>query len=100
MSVAQTLSPARKLVAVNTAHFPNESAAYRTARNALLVEEIKLRRHIEDVAAKRRVLPDGGEVPHDFEVVSETGPARLSSQRAADNPSLDDDIRANAAALE
>jgi predicted dithiol-disulfide oxidoreductase (DUF899 family) len=79
MSVAQTLSPARKLVAINTAHFPNESAAYRTARNALLVEEIKLRCHIEDVAAKRRVLPDGGEVPHDFEVVSEPGPARLSS---------------------
>jgi hypothetical protein len=56
MSVAQTLLPARELVATNTAHFPNESAAYRTARNALLVQEIELRRHIEDVAAKRRVL--------------------------------------------
>ena len=79
MSVAQTLSPARELVATNTAHFPNESAVYRTARNTLLVEEIELRRHIEHVAAKRRALPDGGEVPHDFEVVSETGPIRFSS---------------------
>ena len=79
MSVAQTLSPARELVATNTAHFPNESAVYRTARNALLVEEIELRRHIEDVAAKRRALPDGGEVPYDFEVVSETGPIPFSS---------------------
>ena len=66
MTVAQTLSPARELVATNTAHFPNESAVYRTARNALLVEEIELRRHNEDVAAKRRALPDGGEAPHDF----------------------------------
>jgi Bacterial protein of unknown function (DUF899) len=59
MSVAQTLSPARELVATNTAHFPNESAVYRTARNALLVEEIELRRHIEHVAAQRRALPAG-----------------------------------------
>lgn len=79
MSVAQTLSPARELVVTNTAHFPNESAVYRTARSALLVEEIELRRHIEHVAAQRRALPDGGEVPHDFEVVSDTGPIRFSS---------------------
>jgi predicted dithiol-disulfide oxidoreductase (DUF899 family) len=31
------------------------------------------------VAAQRRALPDGGEVPHDFEVVSEIGPIRFSS---------------------
>jgi predicted dithiol-disulfide oxidoreductase (DUF899 family) len=79
MSVVKTLSPAGELVATNTAHFPNESAGYRTARNALLVEEIELRRHIESVAAQRRALPAGGEVPHDFEVVSETGPVRFSS---------------------
>jgi predicted dithiol-disulfide oxidoreductase (DUF899 family) len=79
MPVAQTLSPAQELVATNTAHFPNESVVYRTARNALLVEEIELRRHIEQVASQRRALPDGGEVPNDFEVVSETGPMRFSS---------------------
>src|ERR1035438_5820759 len=79
MPVTQTLSPARELVATNTAHFPNESAEYRTARNALLVEEIELRRHIERVAAQRRALPHGGEVQHDFELVSETGSIRFSS---------------------
>jgi predicted dithiol-disulfide oxidoreductase (DUF899 family) len=79
MPVNPTLSPARELVATNTAHFPNESAEYRTARNKLLAEEIELRRHIERVAAQRRALPQGGEVPYDFELVSETGPTRLSS---------------------
>src|ERR1700722_9782208 len=74
-----TQKPARELVATNSAHFPNESAEYRTARNGILVEEIELRRHIERVAAQRRALPHGGEVPHDFELVSETGPIRFSS---------------------
>ena len=46
--------------------YPNESAAYRQARNALLAEEIALRRHIEAVAAQRRALPPGGEVPEDY----------------------------------
>lgn len=73
------LSPARELVATNAAHFPNESAEYRAARNELLAEEIEVRRHVERVAAQRRALPRGGEVPHDFEFASETGPIRLSS---------------------
>jgi len=47
-------------------HYPNESADYRTARNALLDEEIALRAHIEAVAAKRRALPPGGEIPQDY----------------------------------
>ena len=79
MPVTQTFSPARKLVATNTAHFPNERAEYRAARNGLLAEEIELRRHIEHVAALRRALPSGGEVPHDFELISEAGPIRFSS---------------------
>ena len=79
MPIAEKLSSARELVATNTAHFPNESAAYRTARNALLLEEIELRRHIERVAAQRRALPVGGEVPRDLELLSETGPIRFSS---------------------
>src|SRR6202167_1169801 len=73
------MQPARELVATNRACFPNESAEYRTARNELLVEEIELRRHIERVAAQRRALPSGGEVPYDFELVSERGPIRFSS---------------------
>lgn len=46
--------------------FPNESADYREARNALLDAEIELRRRTEAVAAMRRALPRGGEVPEDF----------------------------------
>ena len=46
--------------------FPNESAEYRTARNALLDAEIALRRQNEAVAQMRRDLPPGGVVPEDF----------------------------------
>lgn len=55
--------------------YPNESAEYREARNALLAEEMALRKHIEAVAAQRRALPPGGEVPEDylFERISENG---------------------------
>jgi predicted dithiol-disulfide oxidoreductase (DUF899 family) len=47
--------------------FPNESAEYRTARNALLDAELDLRGQIERVAAQRRALPPGGLVPQDYE---------------------------------
>ena len=46
--------------------YPNESDEYRTARNALLDAEIELRRQTESVAAMRRALPPGGEVPEDY----------------------------------
>ena len=46
--------------------FPGESAEYRRARNALLREEVKLRRRLEEVAAQRRALPPGGEVKTDY----------------------------------
>lgn len=46
--------------------FPNESLAYRDARNALLDAEIALRAQIEAVAAQRRALPPGGEIPEDY----------------------------------
>jgi len=46
--------------------YPNESADYRTARNALLDAEIELRRQIERVAEMRRALPPGGEVRSDY----------------------------------
>jgi predicted dithiol-disulfide oxidoreductase (DUF899 family) len=47
--------------------FPNESAAYRTARNKLLQREVALRREMEAVAADIRALPPGGAVPEDYE---------------------------------
>src|SRR4051812_18151575 len=46
--------------------YPNESADYRTARNALLDAEMALRRQIEEVAALRRALPPGGVVDQDY----------------------------------
>jgi predicted dithiol-disulfide oxidoreductase (DUF899 family) len=46
--------------------FPNESQAYRKARNALLDAEIALRRQTEEVAQMRRTLPPGGELPEDY----------------------------------
>ena len=46
--------------------FPGESAEYRAARNELLAKEIGLRRQMEAVAAERRNLPPGGEVPEDY----------------------------------
>ena len=60
-------------------HFPNESAEYRRVRNALLEEEMVLRRQIERVAAQRRALPLGGTVPEDYPFESAEGPTRLSA---------------------
>ena len=58
--------------------FPNESDAYRAARNALLTAEIELRRQTEAVAAQRRALRQGGEVPEDYVFEGEEGPVRMS----------------------
>ena len=58
--------------------FPNESTAYREARNALLAEEMELRRQIERVAARRRALPMGGDVKEDYVFESQSGQVRLS----------------------
>ena len=64
---------------VHNVRFPNESDAYRAARNALLNEEIELRRQVERVAAKRRSLPIGGPVPEDY--VFEEGAASLDDSK-------------------
>jgi predicted dithiol-disulfide oxidoreductase (DUF899 family) len=46
--------------------YPGESTEYRAARDELLASEIELRRQMEAVAAQRRELPPGGEVPEDY----------------------------------
>jgi len=46
--------------------YPGESAMYRSAREALLQEELALRAKVEEVAALRRALPLGGGVPQDY----------------------------------
>lgn len=66
MSSAPSLVPAAELAKRNGRHYPNESVEYRRARDALLAEEIELRRHIERVAAQRRALPPGGAVTGDY----------------------------------
>ncbi|SOZ15332.1 conserved hypothetical protein [Cupriavidus taiwanensis] len=77
MEATSTLTPATELAQRNPVHFPNESAEYRKARNALLAEEIELRRHIERVAAQRRQLPPGGEVTRRYTFQGEHGPVTL-----------------------
>lgn len=67
-------TPAAELVKRNTTRWPNESEAYRRARDALLVEEIELRRHVERVAALRRALPPGGEVTGGYRFEGERSP--------------------------
>jgi len=59
-------------------HFPNETKDYRGARDRLLEAELKLRKHIEEVAALRRKLPPGGEVPEDYAFEGERGNVKLS----------------------
>ena len=59
-------------------NLPNESSAYRSARENLLRAEIALRRQVEEVAALRRKLPPGGEVPQDYVFEDERGKVKLS----------------------
>ena len=77
--------------------FPNESEAYRTARNELLQAEMNLRRNIEEVAALRRKLPLGGKIPEDYvfeegspdlEISGSTRQTRLSELFAPGKDSL------------
>ena len=74
MSQKTTLAPATELAAKSPVRFPNETAEYRSARTALLAEEIELRRHIERVSAQRRALPPGGPVPDGYTFITENGP--------------------------
>jgi predicted dithiol-disulfide oxidoreductase (DUF899 family) len=74
---SSTLKPAAELARTNKTRHPNESAEYRRAREALLAEEIELRRHIERVAEMRRALPPGGEVTRAYEFSGESGKVTL-----------------------
>jgi predicted dithiol-disulfide oxidoreductase (DUF899 family) len=74
MPANTSLTPATELARKNAVRFPDESQEYRRARDALLAEEIELRRHIERVAEQRRALPPGGKVTKDYRFGSERGP--------------------------
>jgi predicted dithiol-disulfide oxidoreductase (DUF899 family) len=79
MTTNKALTPAKELAMKSRVRFPNESDEYRGAREALLVEEIELRRHIERVAEQRRQLPRGGEVTGDYRFNGEHGPVTLAN---------------------
>ena len=76
--MTEALTPPKELASRSKNRWPNESAEYREARTALLAEEIALRRHILSVAAQRRALPPGGELPQDYVFDGPEGPERLS----------------------
>jgi predicted dithiol-disulfide oxidoreductase (DUF899 family) len=53
------LAPAQELAGKAKTPFPGQSEDYRKAREALLAEEIELRRHLTRVTERRRALPPG-----------------------------------------
>ncbi|MGH8751174.1 MAG: DUF899 family protein [Burkholderiales bacterium] len=74
--------------ALHSVRFPNENKKYRAARDKLLKAEIKLRKTLEDVAAMRRRLPIGGQVPEDYEF--EEGGADLDDRETVRRVKLSD----------
>jgi predicted dithiol-disulfide oxidoreductase (DUF899 family) len=82
-----TLKSATELARTGAVRHPHESAEYRRAREALLAEEIELRRHIERVAELRRSLPPGGEVTKSYSFEGEHGKASLADL-FGDKPTL------------
>ena len=67
--------------------FPGESESYRAARDKLLDAEIEMKRTIESVAAQRRRLPLGGEVPQDYafeEILGEDGERKKHKVRMSE----------------
>lgn len=90
---ARPTKKARHAQPASSVRFPGEDARYRQARDRLLKAEIELRRHAEAVAAERRKLPRGGEVPEDylFEESNKAGGSRavkLSELFAPDKHTL------------
>jgi predicted dithiol-disulfide oxidoreductase (DUF899 family) len=78
MTDSKRLTPASELAKRSKFRYPGESAEYRQARQALLAEEIELRRHIERVAEQRRALPLGREITKDYRFKGENGPATFA----------------------
>ena len=77
MTTHADLTPAIELAKKNAVRFLNEGNEDRIARNALLAEEIELRRHIERVAEQRRALPAGREVKKRYTFEGESGPVNF-----------------------
>jgi predicted dithiol-disulfide oxidoreductase (DUF899 family) len=71
--MTDTLTSAADLAAGRKRTFPDETAAYAAARQALLAEEIDLRRQIERVAEHRRALPLGPVIEKDYRFLDANG---------------------------
>jgi predicted dithiol-disulfide oxidoreductase (DUF899 family) len=67
------LTPATEMAAHRKPLFPGESADYAAARQALIAQEIELRRHMTRVAEQRRALPPGPVIEKDYRFIDETG---------------------------
>jgi predicted dithiol-disulfide oxidoreductase (DUF899 family) len=52
--------------------YPNESRAYRDARDLLLQDEQALIDKVKSVAARRRNLPAGGQLKEDYVILGNT----------------------------
>ncbi|MDH7973967.1 DUF899 family protein [Sphingomonas sp. AR_OL41] len=72
------LAPADELAATAHRPYPSESAAFTTARTALLASEVALRRQIEAVAAERRALPEAPVVAKDYSFEGPRGTVQLA----------------------
>ena len=72
-NVSGPLIPSDQLAATRRAIFPGESEAYASARQALLEEEINLRRHLAQVAEHRRSLPPGPIIEKPYRFIDANG---------------------------
>jgi predicted dithiol-disulfide oxidoreductase (DUF899 family) len=71
--MSEKLNSASKLASRRVPRFPNESAEYATARQALLAEEIEARRHLGRVARLNQNLPAGPEIDETFTFLDSNG---------------------------
>jgi len=67
------LAPANELAAKRKPCFSNESSGYAKARQALLAEEIEVRRHLGKLARQNRELPEGPEMPTTWKFIGMNG---------------------------
>ncbi|MET0369746.1 MAG: DUF899 family protein [Sphingobium sp.] len=71
--MSESLTPATGLATHRKPAFPGESPDYAAARQALLAEEIELRRHMTRIAEQRRALPPGPVIAKDYKFKDEQG---------------------------
>lgn len=71
--MADSLVPAKELAAKRKPRFTAESSAYSKAREALLAEEIEVRRHLGRLARQNRELPEGPELTDDWKFIGMNG---------------------------